>query len=77
MQVAKKVPFDDPNTLNMVRAGYILSNLIILGMYYYIGMVVKKKNGADTPPLEVEAMLTKANRPHHNEIHRTRLPHVR
>lgn len=46
MQVAKKVPFEDPNVLNAVRGLYILSNLIIMGIYYYIKMQVDKKKGA-------------------------------
>jgi len=45
MQVAKRIPFDDPNVLNMVRAGYILSNIIIVSIYYYVGIVIKRKNG--------------------------------
>lgn len=45
MQVAKRIPFDDPNTLNLVRLGYILSNVIIAAVYLYIGVLVKRKNG--------------------------------
>lgn len=45
IQVAKKVPFDDPNVLNAVRGVYILSNLIILGVYYYIKLQIDKKKG--------------------------------
>ena len=45
MQVAKRIPFDDPNTLNLVRLGYILSNVIIAAAYFYIGVLVKRKNG--------------------------------
>ncbi|KAL5615000.1 hypothetical protein BROUX41_005066 [Berkeleyomyces rouxiae] len=43
MQVSKRVPFDDPNVLNMVRGGYILSNVIILGLYLVIQAKVQKK----------------------------------
>lgn len=46
MQVAKKIPFDDPDVLNMVRAGYAASNLIILGIYLYIRIAINKKKGA-------------------------------
>lgn len=49
MQVAKKVPFEDPNVLNAVRAVYLLSNLIILGVYYYIKLQIDKKKGALLP----------------------------
>lgn len=45
MQVSKKVPFDDPNVLNGVRLLYIVSNLIMFAIYYYIGIQIKKKKG--------------------------------
>jgi hypothetical protein len=45
MQVSKKVPFDDPNVLMGVRILYVVSNLIIFGIYYYIGMKIKAKRG--------------------------------
>lgn len=46
MQVAKKVPFEDPNVLNAVRGLYLLSNLIIMGIYAYIKLQIDKKKGA-------------------------------
>jgi hypothetical protein len=45
MQVAKKIPFDDPSVLNICRAVYIASNLIILSINLYIKMVIDKKKG--------------------------------
>jgi hypothetical protein len=45
MQVAKRVPFDDPNVLNAVRGIYLLSNLIIAGIYYAIHLKINKKKG--------------------------------
>ena len=45
MQASKKVPFDDPNVLNGVRALYVISNLIIAGIYVYVGMQIDKKKG--------------------------------
>lgn len=48
IQVAKKVPFDDPNVLNAVRGLYILSNVIIMGIFYYIKLQVDKKKGVFT-----------------------------
>lgn len=45
MQVSKKIPFDDPIVLNGVRALYLVSNLIMFAVYYYIGMQIKKKKG--------------------------------
>ena len=50
MQVSKKVPFDDPNTLNMVRAMYIVSNILIAGIYYYVKMQIDKKKGMSLLP---------------------------
>lgn len=43
MQLSKKIPFDDPNVLNLIRAGYILSNLIIFGIYFYVSQQIAKK----------------------------------
>ena len=48
MQISKKIPFDDPNVLNGVRALYIVSNIIIAGIYFYVQMQINKKNGAST-----------------------------
>lgn len=46
MQLAKKVPFEDPNVLNAVRALYLVSNLIIAAFYAYIKLQIDKKKGA-------------------------------
>jgi hypothetical protein len=46
MQVSKKVPFDDPDVLLIVRGVYILSNVIILGLYLYTQAQISKKNGS-------------------------------
>ncbi|KAK4947263.1 phosphate transporter (Pho88) [Elasticomyces elasticus] len=43
MQASKKVPFEDPNVLNGVRALYIFSNLIIVGVYLYVQQQINKK----------------------------------
>jgi len=48
MQVSKRIPFDDPNILNAVRAVYALSNLIILGIYVYIQTQIEKKKDMTT-----------------------------
>ena len=48
MQASKKVPFDDPNVLNGVRALYVISNLIIAGVYFYTKMQIDKKRGGFT-----------------------------
>lgn len=45
MQVSKKVPFDDPDVLLLVRGLYVLSNVIILSLYLYTQAQITKKNG--------------------------------
>lgn len=45
MQVSKKIPFEDPQVLLGVRVLYVVSNLIIFAIYYYISMQIKKKKG--------------------------------
>lgn len=45
MQVSKRVPFDDPNVLNIVRAVYLLSNLIIAGLYIVSQIKINKTKG--------------------------------
>ncbi|KAJ6624910.1 inorganic phosphate transporter [Mycena sp. CBHHK59/15] len=44
MQVARKIPFDDPDILTYVRIGYVVVQVIVLGVYYYISMAIKSKN---------------------------------
>jgi hypothetical protein len=44
MQISKKIPFDDPNVLNGVRALYVVSNIIIASIYFYVQMQINKKN---------------------------------
>ena len=46
MQVSKKIPFDDPQVLMGVRALYIVSNLIIAGIYLYMRYKINKKKGS-------------------------------
>ena len=38
--VAKKVPFDDPQVLTYVRIAYVATQVIVLGVYYYVGQQV-------------------------------------
>ena len=45
MQASKKIPFEDPMTLNLVRTLYVVSNLIIAGVYLYTKMQIDKKRG--------------------------------
>lgn len=44
-QASKKIPFDDSNVLNGVRALYIVSNLLIAFAYFYMQMQIDKKKG--------------------------------
>ena len=51
MQASKKIPFEDPNVLNGVRALYVVSNIIIAGIYLYVQQKINKKRGMRfTPP---------------------------
>ena len=45
MQVSKRIPFDDPQVLNIVRAVYIGSNVLIAAIYLYVQGVINKKKG--------------------------------
>jgi len=44
MQLARKIPFEDPEVLNYVRVAYATTQLLVLGVYYYISMKIKQKN---------------------------------
>ncbi|KAL9107462.1 MAG: hypothetical protein Q9227_007659 [Pyrenula ochraceoflavens] len=48
MQVSKKVPFDDPMVLNGVRLLYVLSNLIIVGIYFFVKRSIDQKKDLTT-----------------------------
>lgn len=45
MQVSKRIPMEDPDTLNLIRGGYILSNVIIISVYAYVHFLINKKKG--------------------------------
>ena len=45
MQVSKKVDFENPDVLNIVRGIYILSNVIIAMVYLYVQSQINKKKG--------------------------------
>lgn len=47
MQASKKVPFENPAVLNGVRALYVVSNLIIAGIYLYVQNQINKKRGTN------------------------------
>ncbi|EEQ91836.1 hypothetical protein RJZ56_000838 [Blastomyces dermatitidis] len=48
MQVSKKIPFDNPSVLLGVRAMYICSNILILGLYLYVRSQINKKKDLKT-----------------------------
>ncbi|KAH8884918.1 inorganic phosphate transport PHO88 [Thozetella sp. PMI_491] len=48
MQVAKKIPFEDPMVLNACRVAYAASNIIILSIYLYIQSSINKKKDMTT-----------------------------
>ena len=45
MQVSKKIPFEDPQVLMGVRILYVVSNLIIAGVYLYLQSKINAKKG--------------------------------
>ncbi|KAJ5223279.1 hypothetical protein N7468_007821 [Penicillium chermesinum] len=48
MQLAKKIPFEDPQVLLLVRGLYILSNVIIAGIYLYTQAKISQKKDMTT-----------------------------
>ncbi|QRW17649.1 inorganic phosphate transporter PHO88 [Rhizoctonia solani] len=44
MQVARRIPFDDPEVLHYVRLGYIAAQLICLATFYVVSYRIKAKN---------------------------------
>ena len=51
MQVSKKIPFEDPQVLLAVRTVYVISNILILAVYFYIQQKINRKKGQFHPPL--------------------------
>ncbi|KAH9807304.1 inorganic phosphate transporter Pho88 [Melampsora americana] len=44
MQVARKIPFDDPQVLLGMRMAYVTSQLLCMSAYYYVTFKIKSKN---------------------------------
>jgi len=44
MQLARKIPFENPDVLNYVRIGYVVSQVLVIGAYYLVAEKIKKKN---------------------------------
>ena len=38
--MARRINFENPETLNYVRVGYVTTQLVILGIYYYVSVIV-------------------------------------
>lgn len=45
MQLSKKIAFDDPDVLMIVRGVYVLSNVLILSLYLYTQSKINSKKG--------------------------------
>lgn len=77
MQLAKKVPFEDPQVLMGVRGLYILSNVLILGLYLYTQAKINAKKGMlmiacdyiFAPPLYHRAIFSRACATSDNKHH--------
>jgi len=48
MQVSKKIPFEDPDVLFYVRCAYIMSNVIIAGIYLFVQAKINAKKDMTT-----------------------------
>ncbi|KAI9814057.1 MAG: hypothetical protein M1827_003521 [Pycnora praestabilis] len=48
MQVSKKIPFEDPDVLLAVRIAYVVSNVVIIGVYLYLQQQINKKKDMTT-----------------------------
>ncbi|KAL7423683.1 phosphate transporter (Pho88) [Cryptotrichosporon argae] len=44
MQVARRLPTDDPQVVMYLRAGYVGAQLLSLAVYYYVTIQIRKKN---------------------------------
>jgi len=44
MQIARKIPFDDPEVLLYARIGYVSAQVIVLGAYFVCSSRIKQKN---------------------------------
>ena len=39
--MARRITFDDPQVLTYVRIAYVATQITVLGVYYYVGTVVR------------------------------------
>ena len=54
MQLSKKIPFEDPDVLLIIRILYVVSNVLIAGTYLYVQKQVEKKKGMHIIYSEIE-----------------------
>ncbi|KAL8952645.1 MAG: hypothetical protein Q9222_001451 [Ikaeria aurantiellina] len=63
MQVSKKIPFDDPQVLVGVRVLYIVSNILIAGVYLYLQNKINAKKDLTTLKYVEPAPMGSADEP--------------
>ncbi|KAL8937468.1 MAG: hypothetical protein Q9211_003679 [Gyalolechia sp. 1 TL-2023] len=63
MQVSKKIPFDDPQVLMGVRILYIVSNIVIAGVYLYLQTKINSKKDLTTLKYVEPAPMGSADEP--------------
>ncbi|POW00102.1 hypothetical protein PSHT_13227 [Puccinia striiformis] len=61
MQVARKIPFDDPQVLFGMRMAYVTSQVLCLSAYYWLSHKIKTKN--DTTVLKYSTNGKSKNKP--------------
>lgn len=44
MQIARRIPFDDPQILTYVRIAYVLTQVVTLAVYFYTARKIRTKN---------------------------------
>jgi len=44
MQVGKQIPFDNPQVLDYVRIGYVVSQVAVLGVLYFTSVKIRRRN---------------------------------
>jgi hypothetical protein len=42
ISVARRISFDDPEVLNYIRIAYVVTQIIVLGTYYYVSTAVSR-----------------------------------
>ncbi|KAK9477459.1 inorganic phosphate transporter Pho88 [Lipomyces japonicus] len=48
MQASKKIPFEDPQVVQYARLAYVLSNVILFGIYFIVRLKINSKNDLTT-----------------------------